>query len=221
MQGQVVHAQYGNRSHYQPLQSKLCRGSEPLSMVAALLELYPFQTLYIADLDAIQDRGNQQALIETISQQFPTLTIWLDCGNSPISAQTPNIKPVLGSESIKTMQDYQNLSANFKENYVLSLDFNAQGALGIADLHDSAESWPNEVICMTLNMVGSQQGIDLKILNSLKLLNKTSKIYAAGGVRNIHDIQQLKKLGIAGALVATALHEQKITPSELDALNKQ
>jgi uncharacterized protein related to proFAR isomerase len=40
-------------------------------------------------------------------------------------------------------------------------------------------------------------------------------------VRNIHDIQQLKKLGIAGALVATALHEQKITPSELDALNKQ
>jgi phosphoribosylformimino-5-aminoimidazole carboxamide ribotide isomerase len=217
MQGQAVHAQYGNRSQYQALQSKLCRGSAPLSIVAALLELYPFQTFYIADLDAIQGQGSHRALIETISQQFPQLHFWLDCGNSLNAAHAPNIKPVLGSESIKTLQDYQ----NHTENHVLSLDFNLQGALGIDALHESTEHWPDEVICMTLNQVGSQQGVDYKRLNVLKSLNKTSKIYAAGGVRDIKDVQLLKNLGIAGALVATALHDKKISSTDLHTLFTQ
>ena len=43
---------------YRPVRSQLCRGSEPVDVVAGLLTVHPFATLYIADLDAIQARGN-------------------------------------------------------------------------------------------------------------------------------------------------------------------
>jgi phosphoribosylformimino-5-aminoimidazole carboxamide ribotide isomerase len=221
MHGQVVHAQYGSRSRYQPLQSKLCSGSEPLSIVSALLELYPFQTLYIADLDAIQNHGNHQAMIEAIDQKFPNLTIWLDYGKIRAPYPIAKIKPVLGSEYIQNMQDYLEQSAACLKRHVLSLDFNARGEMGFADLYKNAELWPDEVICMTLNKVGSEQGIDLKRLSTLKLFNKSSAIYAAGGVRNIDDIQRLKKLDIAGVLVATALHQKNITSSEIAAIYRQ
>jgi phosphoribosylformimino-5-aminoimidazole carboxamide ribotide isomerase len=221
MHGQVVHAQYGNRSRYQPLQSKLCRGSEPLSIVSALLELYPFQTLYIADLDAIQNRGNHQAMIEAIDQKFPNLTIWLDCGKIQALHPTAKIKPVLGSEYIQNMQDYLEQSTACLKRHVLSLDFNARGAMGFANLYENAEFWPDEVICMTLDMVGNEQGIDLKRLSILKLINKSSAIYAAGGVKNISHIQRLEQLGIAGVLVATALHQKNITSGEIAAIYRQ
>jgi phosphoribosylformimino-5-aminoimidazole carboxamide ribotide isomerase len=58
LNGEVVHARKGQRSHYLPLQSSLCQGTQPETVVGALLDLYPFRTLYIADLDAIQRRGS-------------------------------------------------------------------------------------------------------------------------------------------------------------------
>src|SRR5215471_11081379 len=64
--GQVVHARKGQRSHYLPLESGLCGGSEPETIVGALLDLHPFQTLYIADLDAIQRRGSHVDAIRRI-----------------------------------------------------------------------------------------------------------------------------------------------------------
>ncbi len=221
MHGQVVHAQYGNRSQYQPLQSKLCSGSDPLSIVSVLLELYPFQTLYIADLDAIQNRSNHQAMIVAIDQKFPNLTIWLDCGKICAPYPVAKIKPVLGSEYIQNMQDYLEQSATCLRRHVLSLDFSARGVMGFADLYENAELWPDEVICMTLNRVGSEQGIDLKRISTLKLINKSSAIYAAGGVKNISDIHRLEQLGIAGVLVATALHQKNITSGEIAAIYRQ
>ena len=49
MAGRVVHARRGDRSNYRPLESKLTRSSEPVAVVAALLALAPFDTLYVAD----------------------------------------------------------------------------------------------------------------------------------------------------------------------------
>jgi phosphoribosylformimino-5-aminoimidazole carboxamide ribotide isomerase len=37
-------------------------------------------------------------------------------------------------------------------------------------------------------------------------------IYAGGGVRNGEDLRALESAGAAGALVATAVHEGRLTP---------
>ena len=228
MQGQVVHAKFGLRSQYQPIQSTLCNGSAPLIIVAALLELYPFQTLYIADLDAILGVGHHAELIAQIAENFPQLTLWIDSGIRQVNArglyssnqhQSNRIKPVVGSENIANLQDYRAISYACESQHILSLDYSANSAMGISALHSSARFWPDDTICMTLNAVGSTQGVDGERLDALIKLNqarkKPSRLYAAGGVRNIDDIQQLNKLGITGVLIATALHSSRLSQADL------
>ena len=52
--GQVVRAQFGRRDDYWPIQSPLSATSDPIDVARGLLSLYPFETFYIADLDAIE-----------------------------------------------------------------------------------------------------------------------------------------------------------------------
>ena len=76
---------------------------------------------------------------------------------------------------------------------------------------------------MTLNKVGSLLGPDFSYLEKiLGLARKQSSdihVYAAGGIRNMDDLLQLRDLGITGALVATALHNGSITAAEVAELS--
>lgn len=219
----VVHAKLGLRAHYAPIQSSLTGSSAPLDIAAALLELYPFNSLYIADIDAIQGVGDNQDVVAEIAAAHPNVMVWLDCGISQPNARAlyfgGNIKPVVGSENIASLQDYRAISYACESKHVLSLDYAATMALGINELHNQARFWPDDTICMTLNSVGSAQGPDISRLQALLVLNavrKTpSRLYAAGGVRDIKDCLQLKNLGLSGALIATALHNGEITAKQL------
>lgn len=227
MQGQVVHAKRGMRSQYQAIQSGLCEGSAPFTVIEALLKLYPFQTLYIADLDAILGRGDHTECISQICENYPQLTIWLDCGIRQVNAralyQQTNIRPVVGSENIANLQDYRAISYGCESQHILSLDYSATSAMGIAELHNSARFWPDNTICMTLNAVGNSQGVDLDKLKQMIQLNRArktpSRIYAAGGVRHLADIQRLEQMGINGALVATALHSGALSQAEIQSIH--
>jgi phosphoribosylformimino-5-aminoimidazole carboxamide ribotide isomerase len=212
MRGQVVHAKLGQRNNYKPINSKLCESCEAIDIVTALLELYPFSTLYIADIDAISGVGDNDHLIEDISLNFPDLKIWLDAGKYQSNCK---VMPVLGSESIVNLQSY----LNFKKNHVLSLDYNTQGAIGLIDIHELTKYWSDEIICMTLNAVGSTQGVDYARLDYLIKLNSDkkppSRLYAAGGVRDIKDIEMLATMNLSGVLLASSLHNKSITHKEI------
>jgi len=222
LDGQVVHAQRGDRQHYQPIQSLLCDGSEPLTISQALLELYPFDQLYIADLNAIQKRSNHQEIITNIKARYPHIQIWLDAGISraiDLNAwQKLELNWVIGSESLRKLDDYLSLKKLCEENHVLSLDFAAQGYRGPSKLIKESAYWPDRVIAMTLSQVGSNSGPDSQILAQLINRSNGQKIYAAGGVRHIADIRQLEEVGASGALVASALHYGQITGDELNRL---
>ena len=43
-------------------------------------------------------------------------------------------------------------------------------------------------------------------------------VYAAGGVRDAADLAELKRRGIAGALVATSLHDGRLRGSDIAGL---
>ena len=219
LHGRVVHAKLGDREHYLPIQSGLCAGSDPIAMVEALLQLYPFTRLYIADLDAIQALGGHHLVVADISARYPQLEIWLDAGFTSSEAiqswQGGRIRPVLGTESLSDLSHYQQLAQCCHQRHVLSLDFKAKQYQGPRALIDSCEHWPPDVICMTLSQVGSQAGPDIAQLATLKALSNTHAIYAAGGIRNIEDLQQLTQNGIHGALIASALHTGSIGHAEL------
>ena len=222
--GHVVHAKHGNRDTYQPINSTLSDSSDVFSIVKGILKLYPFRTIYIADIDAITNTGHHFDEIELLSSLYPQTTWWIDNGVHNVNARIlyapqPNIRAVFGSENIHTLQDYRAMSYAYKSRHVLSLDKLDSVELGATELHKTGLYWPDDVICMTLNNVGSFAGPDVARLQALHQLNlarkKPANLIAAGGVRNMEDLVQLKQLGISGALVASALHNGKILSQDL------
>ena len=223
-QNQVVHAKHGQRGKYQPIQSVLSASSDVFSIVTGLLKLYPFRTIYIADIDAIINTGNHFEQVELLSGLHPQVTWWVDAGISNVNARIlyapqANIRAVFGSENIQTLQDYRAMSYAYESRHVLSLDKLNGTELGAAELHNTGLYWPDDAICMTLNNVGGDIGPDIARLQALQQLNlarkKPANLFAAGGVRNVSDLLSLKQLGIAGALVASALHNGEITSDSI------
>lgn len=226
MQGQVVHAKYGQRQNYQPVQSQLCDSSEPLAVMQALVGLYPFSTLYIADIDAIQSREAHTELVTDLALKYPAIEFWLDDGNQSklTIGDLPNIRQVISSENISDIENYQVMYGNLT-NPILSLDYKQNMTLGPVALYEDACLWPQDVICMNLNQVGSDAGADIDTLTHLQQLNQKrsipARLYAAGGVRNVTDCMQLKAMNIGGALVASALHNKRIKTDDIAKLHAE
>jgi phosphoribosylformimino-5-aminoimidazole carboxamide ribotide isomerase len=233
LNGQVVHAQRGQRNAYAPLVSPLCADARPESVVSGLLSLAPFRQLYIADLNAIQQQAPQWALLCTLIQRFPHIQWWVDSGLSSLQAleearaalmaQTiaahttqgvalshplePNplsvVRWVLGSETFLSALDLPAVAPDC----VLSLDFGPEGFRGDPRWLTTPHWWPNTVVVMSLARVGAQEGPDVAQLRSICAAANTSQVFAAGGVRHADDVKLLCALGVTGALVATALHQ--------------
>ena len=225
--GLVVHARHGQRDSYQPIQSVLSASSEVFSIVEGLLKLYAFHTIYIADIDAITNRGNHFEQIELLSGIYPQVNWWVDNGVRNVNARLlyapqANMRAVFGSEHIHTLQDYRAVSYAYDSRHVLSLDMLNTKVLGAAELHNTGLYWPDDAICMTLDNVGSNAGPDIARLQALQQLNlarkKPANLFAAGGVRNLEDLITLKQLGVTGALIASALHRGRITAQQLSEL---
>ena len=223
--GQVVHAQRGERDSYRPVRSQLCRGSEPVDVVAGLLTVHPFATLYIADLDAIQARGNSVVSIRQIRQSFPALRLWVDNGLADPAACRDWLAQdvgdlVLGSEAQRDRAILHALSdGDARRHLILSLDYKDDRFLGPPDLLSAASLWPDRIIVMTLSRVGSRGGPDFDLLRRWREDAPAKKIFAAGGVRGGEDLLALADCGTSGVLVATALHERRIGRAEIAAVD--
>ncbi|HEY1887347.1 MAG TPA: HisA/HisF-related TIM barrel protein, partial [Roseiarcus sp.] len=101
---------------------------------------------------------------------------------------------------------------------VLSLDFRGDAFQGPPEILAEPALWPSRVIVMTLARVGSAAGPDLARFATIRSIAGGRELYAAGGVRDARDLSALKAAGASGALIATALHEQRIGAADLEAL---
>jgi HisA/HisF family protein len=218
LSGQAVSAYRGERDAYQPMQSILCHGSGPADVLRGFLNLYPFTTVYLADLDAITGRGDNNAVIHYLAEAFPSVQLWLDNGNhGDAHDYAGRIHPVLGTE-IGLSADNLATAVNDNPDTVLSLDFNDTGLLGDASLLDQPQYWPQRCILMALHRVGTGTGPDTGLLESVRARAPDKALYAAGGIRDNRDLQALADAGAAGVLIATALHKGRITRANLEAL---
>jgi phosphoribosylformimino-5-aminoimidazole carboxamide ribotide isomerase len=211
--GVVVHAHFGQREHYQAINSELCKSSDIFQVIKAFLGVYAFDVFYIADLNAITDQGDHHQLIAEVLTRFPDIRFWLDQGYQKYNKQISNALPVLGSESyrnenISELKVYQN-------NFILSLDYLNSGALGASSLFSDFSFWPKNIIIMTLARVGSNLGPDLEKLSEFCQQHPDKNFIAAGGIRHKQDLMALKKAGIAQALVASALHSGAIKAEDM------
>jgi phosphoribosylformimino-5-aminoimidazole carboxamide ribotide isomerase len=222
LHGQVVHAREGRRSEYAPIQSNLCEGADPETIMAALLRLHPFQTFYFADLDAIQRQGSNCKVLKRLHDRFPAIELWVDAGIADETALNQWIsaglgRAVIGSESLADAEFMVIARARCGAlSPVLSLDFVGDTFQGpAAFLEEPLHYWPASVLAMNLNRVGSNAGPDLALIGMLAAKAPSCQTYAAGGVRSIEDLQQVTAAGAAGALIASALHDGRIGSAHL------
>lgn len=220
--GEVVRAEQGRRDRYKPIVTPLSNGSDVVSVAEGLRTLHPFSTFYIADLDAIAGQAPNVVALARLKAMAQPPELWVDAGTADgetlaAALGEPSLFPILGSES----QPDDTLLRLFRENpnLILSLDFFADGFRGPKSLLQQPELWPQTVIVMTLAKVGSAAGPDFARLDEIKAKAGNRAVIAAGGVRNEGDIRALSSLGIAGALVATSLHDGTLTSTQLALLN--
>lgn len=221
-QNQVVHALKGQRQNYRPLQTSLCDSHSADDIVQAFIDTYPFKTIYIADLDAIQGTSNNEHLIEQLLNKFQSVSFWIDQGiSSAIELKIQSRRQhVIGSETNITPETLNEM-ITLSPEIILSLDFQAKTFLGHQDLLEKTDHWPERIIIMSLSRVGSNNGPDYKLISDLQKTAGDRKIYVAGGVRHEDDLQKLNDMGIAGVLIATALHTQQVTTDTLLKFTKK
>lgn len=218
--GAVVRAVMGDRANYRPIETPLAQGSEPKSVAQGLKALYPFRKIYIADLDGIEGRGRNVHLVQSISSVFTGAEIWIDAGSSSRGAAravlaAPVATLVVGSEALESLADFKEIVSEVPARVVLSLDFRGDEFMGPPALLSDTKLWPGRVIVMTLARVGSDAGPDIERITDFVGRGGARKIYAAGGVRHRADLNALRVAGAAGALVASALHDKKISAGDL------
>ncbi|MBU3694009.1 MAG: nickel transporter [Rhodocyclaceae bacterium] len=226
--GVVVHAQHGERASYAPLRTPLIATCDPVDVLAAMLAAAaranhrrPPPAAYLADLDGIVQGAPQWALLRRLRDAAP-VPLWLDAGfasaAAALEAAQRGFLPVLGSESLGSIDALPTLQDTLTDSsWILSLDADASGPRDPAGVLQHPDLWPLTVIAMDLTRVGSGAGGVGDWLARCMVMAPERRWIAAGGVRGRDDLRMLKTVGVAGALVATALHQGALAPTQAEA----
>ncbi len=96
--GVAVAAVRGDRARYRPLETPLApSAADPVAIALGLRTLYPFRTLYVADLDGIEGRGADLAMQARLADMWPGLECWIDDGGAGFEKTDVGIPPLLTS----------------------------------------------------------------------------------------------------------------------------
>jgi HisA/HisF family protein len=215
--GVVVHARRGQRNDYAPLCSPLVDGCEPVAAARALCGLCRTNTLYVADLDALAGEPvNEAALAALASVAEP----WVDAGATTAEEaaalrRAGAARNVVGTESLGPGVEIASpvvLSVDLRDGCLISREPVLAGREPAAVVPLARALGVSELLVIDLARVGSGAGPPLEAVAELAAALPGVAIYAGGGVRDEADLLALESAGAAGALVATALHEGRITP---------
>jgi phosphoribosylformimino-5-aminoimidazole carboxamide ribotide isomerase len=222
--GVVVHARRGRRAAYEPLRSPLVDGCEPVAVARALCDLCRTRRVYVADLDALAGAPADEP---TLTALAAVAEPWVDAGATTAEratalARAGVARTVIGTESLGPGAPDDRLLAIPAPPRVLSVDLRdgrlisprpeLAGREPAAAAPLAAALGVRELLVIDLARVGSGSGPPLRAVAELAAALPELAIYAGGGVRDDADLRSLEAAGATGALVATALHEGRITP---------
>jgi phosphoribosylformimino-5-aminoimidazole carboxamide ribotide isomerase len=232
LNGAAVHGVRGERTRYQPLKSVVCKSTDPLKLALAF-ESLGFTELYLADLDAILGKPANLNVFRRIVAETG-LDLMVDAGTGDFTGAkkvlaTGASKVVVGSETLERLDFLGQAVKSFGEDrVVVSVDLKDGKVLGASESVASldAVSFVQElgnvgvttIILLDLTRVGTEQGINRALLKNI--LDQTRvEVLVGGGVRSLQELEELQKLGVSGALVATILHNGKLKVDELRSAN--
>jgi phosphoribosylformimino-5-aminoimidazole carboxamide ribotide isomerase len=136
---------------------------------------------------------------------------------------------VVGTETLANLEEGRAIVQTLGvERVAFSLDLRNRQLIGAG-----AQNWDNpesaaeslivagasRLIVLDLTRVGELAGIGTDDL-CRKLIRRYPHvaIFAGGGIRGVDDLRRLADAGVGGALVASALHDGRITPEDVAGL---
>jgi phosphoribosylformimino-5-aminoimidazole carboxamide ribotide isomerase len=187
--------------------------------------------LHLVDLDKAWGSKINEDLLESIIKGFGTkVKLQVGGGIRKVESAVDLINKGIDRVVIGTLavENPDSISELIKivgpENVVIALDYRKNKI--------AINGWQREVkrnlfdfakIIMSLgviNLLFSSVELDGTLLGpdflNIKRMIKTvgnKRLYVAGGVRNEDDVQELKKIGVAGVIIGRALYENKISAS--------
>ncbi len=215
MNGIAVSGKSGQRETYKPLKTLFHPSSNPYKIANALKDAGA-KRIYIADLDVIENRSSNYAIIKKINNILPVM---LDSGVNDIYKAKEALKvadkAIIATETLKNINDIPDILEEYnKDRFIISIDikdnmlFSNHLNMDIIDIVEKMkEIIPSEMILLDISRVGTESGVNTSIIK--EFLKIPSSLIIGGGI-TIKDIEKLQKWGINKFLVGTALHKDKI-----------
>jgi phosphoribosylformimino-5-aminoimidazole carboxamide ribotide isomerase len=231
--GLVVRGVAGRRHEYRPVVSRLTPSAEPLAVARAFRDHFGLTDLYLADLDAIA--GAPAALATYAALHADGFRLWVDAGirraedARPIASATVE-GVVAGLETLHGPDALSALCEHYgSERVIFSLDLKGGLPLGEVAAWQAADAWAvaaravgcgvRRLIVLDLARVGAGEGLGTEALCArLARACPQVEIIAGGGVRDAANLRRLKGCGVRGVLVASALHDGRLTRADLEGL---
>lgn len=227
LNGQVVRGIAGQRDIYAPIQSLLVNSSDPLETCRVLLERFAPEWMYVADLDGIMAGEPQFDLIGQLAALPVKLAI--DAGTASLSLAERMIglgadRVIIGLETLPVPQLLdQFISECGVDRIAFSVDLkNGQPLRTWSDLEtpeqivlDAVRRGVNHFVVLDLAGVGLFQGVATsRFCEWIKQRMPFVDVWTGAGVRSLTDFQELAARHLDGVLVASALHDGRITPED-------
>jgi phosphoribosylformimino-5-aminoimidazole carboxamide ribotide isomerase len=231
---QVVRGVAGRRDQYRPLQTRLVEGSDPVSVATAIRSTFGYSQFYVADLDAILNGEPNRSILRALCADRFSLVVDAGIRRSQDAVQifdTGVARVVAGLETLEGPRELAELVRRYGHGrIVFSLD------LRDGKILSNASGWPSEpfevaqsaidagcteLIVLDIARVGTGSGVPtLALCEQIRRAFTTVTILTGGGVRGVEDLLTLDRAGIDGVLIASALHDGSISPSDLSTFGE-
>lgn len=243
MGGQVVRGLAGQRDLYRPIRSQIAADAQPASIARAFVEHFGLDAAYVADLDAITSAFDERPLFLAAYQRIAEagLRLWLDAGiGSPAAARQVHaqlqsialdVHYVIGLETLAPQRELTEMALELgRESTIFSLDLKQGMPLTQVPRWLAADpveivagvlaAGISRVIVLDLADVGMQGGTGtLALCRRIRQeFGAAVELIAGGGVRHLDDLEALADAGCDAALVASALHDGRLTGTDLQSI---
>lgn len=231
----VVRGVAGQREAYRPVESALTQSSKPLDVATAIRREFGLCEFYVADLDAIvNDAANLELYGELRAAGFQLM---VDAGlksaaDADIALTAGAHQVIAGLETWPTLASLELLINRLgPEQVVFSLDLRAGKAMRtLRDLTSDdpldiaaavLEAGVRELIVLDLAAVGVSAGTPtLDLCHRIREFVPNVRLITGGGIRDVEDVKTLRQQGLDGVLVASALHNGRLTREDLNSISE-
>jgi len=227
--GVVVHGVAGQRERYRPLVSRLTISTAPLDVAHAFREQLGLNELYLADLDALIDGIPNPDLYRELAAVVPTL--WVDAGLRRAADAEPLVQAgvariIAALESLDGLETLAELAARLGTRLVFSLDMRAGqlvtrgygwAAEPVAVAEQAIGCGVRRLLLLDVARVGMSIGTGTEALcRRLSQAHPDIELTTGGGIKDTSDLQNLQECGVHAVLVASALHDGRMSRFECE-----